>query len=136
MWRIAPAKPIGYALANVTPQAQRFDLPLAIGGLTGPYLVCAVRDGGYEVLHEGNALPSLVQIELPPWGVGLVAIVPASSQEAAYVRAQPPATPTSSPTPAPHPGPCRGSALVSMFAAVLIPRATRLTASRHRTASP
>ena len=105
-WR-APSGHVGFSLANITNQQQAFDLPVSAAGLAGPYLVYAVRDGGYEIMVEGDTLPSAIEIALAPWGTGLVAIVPATSREAAIARTEP----ASTPTPSPIPRPARGAGL-------------------------
>jgi hypothetical protein len=82
----SPSGHVGYLLSNITGEPQEFDLPLKAEGLSGPYLVYAVRDGAYEVLSEGDSLPPAVEIALPPQGVALVAIAPAGSEEAETAR--------------------------------------------------
>ncbi|MFQ6057704.1 MAG: DUF6259 domain-containing protein [Anaerolineae bacterium] len=157
-WR-APAGHVGYTLANITDQVQRFDLPLVLSlskgeaeelaaeGLAGPYLVYAVWDGAYQVLYEGESPPAQVSVTLGPWGVALVAVVPAESDEARFVRAQPApsatlrasATSTPPPTPVPGRGLCGGAALLPLAALglpVWLARRRRLSRERARVNPP
>ena len=95
----APSGHIGYALANITDRAQTFDLPLRAEQVPGPYLVYAVQDGQYAILHEGDTLPAKVRLTLEPRGIALVAVVAAGSPEARAAREQAAAPPPPSPTP-------------------------------------
>jgi hypothetical protein len=120
----SPSRHVGYLLSNITDEPQQFDLPVRAEGLSGPYLVYAVRDGVYEILSEGDSLPPAMEIALPPRGVALVAIVSAGSEEADAARSSSNATsePRAASTPAPSSGStpvCGGALLVFAVAGFL-----------------
>jgi hypothetical protein len=117
----SPSGHVGYLLANISGESQQFDLSLKAEEVSGPYLVYVVRDGVYEVLFEGDAVPSAVEVTLPPQGLALVAVVPAGSEEADAARSYSSATaePRSEPPPSSpsRPAPLCGGALLALAAA-------------------